>query len=76
MKVTAVEHPITAGLRSSLHVFGGYVMTKGSATALTEVQWGKRPSRGCAILENRFGRGHGILLGPDLVFRSSTCSRA
>jgi hypothetical protein len=68
MKVTAVEHPITAGLRSSLHVFGGYVMTKGSATALTEVQWGKRPSRGCAILENRFGRGHGILLGPDLVF--------
>ncbi len=68
MKVTAADHPVTAGLRSSLHVFGGYVMKKGSATALAEVQWGTRSARGCAILENHFGSGRGILLGPDLVF--------
>lgn len=68
MKVTAADHPVTAGLRSSLHVFGGYVLKKGTATALAEVQWGTRPSRGGAILENRFGSGRGLLLGPDLLF--------
>ena len=28
MKAAAGDHPVTAGLRSSLHVFGGYVMTE------------------------------------------------
>ena len=34
MKVTARDHPVTAGLRSSLHVFGGRAVQGGSATSL------------------------------------------
>ncbi len=68
MKVAGGEHPLTAGLRSSLHVFGGYAMKKGSATALAELQLANGTSRGSAILENRFGAGHAILLAPDLLF--------
>ena len=68
MKVTAGDHPVTAGLRSSLHVFGGYAMKKGSAAALAELQTGNGVAKGSAILENRFGAGRAILLGPDLLF--------
>jgi hypothetical protein len=68
MKITAGDHPVTAGLRSSLHVFGGHAMKKGSAAALAELQTGNGVSKGSAILENRFGAGRAILLGPDLLF--------
>ena len=68
MKVTAGDHPVTAGLRSSLHVFGGYAMKKGSAAALAELQTGNGVSKGSAILENRFGAGRALLLSPDLLF--------
>jgi len=68
IKVTAPDHAVTAGLRSSLHVFGGYAMKRGSATALAEVETGNRPAKGSAILENRFGKGRAILLAPDLLF--------
>ena len=68
MKVAAGEHPVTAGLRSSLHVFGGYAMKKASATALAELQTGNGVAKGSAILENRFGAGRAMLLAPDLLF--------
>lgn len=68
LKVSAGGHPVTAGLRSSLHVFGGYVMKKGSATALAELQLANGTSCGSAILENRFGAGQALLLAPDLLF--------
>ncbi len=68
MKVTARDHPVTAGLRSSLHVFGGYSVKTGSATALAELGVGSQAEPGSAIVENRYGKGHAILLAPDLIF--------
>ena len=68
LKITAKDHPVTAGLRSSLHVFGGCVAKAGKATALAEVQPGSQTPKGSTILENRFGQGLAILLGPDLIF--------
>ena len=68
IKLTAKDHPVTAGLSSSLHVFGGYTAKTGSATSLAELVSGKQASKGSAILENRFGKGRAILLAPDLIF--------
>ena len=42
IKVTAQDHPLTAGLRSSLHVFGGYAVKPASATSLAELELGQR----------------------------------
>ena len=68
IKATAQDHPVLAGLRSSLHVFGGYTVKAGSATPLAELESGKQGTRGGAIMENRFGKGRAILLAPDLIF--------
>jgi hypothetical protein len=68
LKVTAGDHPVTAGLRSSLHVFGGYAVKPGAAIVLAEVETANRAVRGGAVLENRFGRGRAVLFGPDLIF--------
>ncbi|NLX97290.1 MAG: twin-arginine translocation signal domain-containing protein [Rhodopirellula sp.] len=69
MKVTAEEHPITAGLCSSLHVFGGCAAKPASAASLADVLWGvKGAVKGSAVVENRFGQGRAILLAPDLIF--------
>ena len=68
LKVTAADHAITAGLRSSLHVFGGCAVKPGTATALAEFDTPNRGARGSAILDNRFGKGRAVLLAPDLLF--------
>jgi hypothetical protein len=68
MKVTAPDHPVTAGLRSSLHVFGGYAVKTGSATSLAELESGRQGAKGSALVENRFGKGRAMLLAPDLIF--------
>jgi hypothetical protein len=68
MKVAGPEHPVTAGLRSSLHVFGGYAARPGSARSLAEMESGPQGPKGSAILENRCGRGRAVLLAPDLLF--------
>ena len=68
MKVTAQDHPVMAGLRSSLHVFGGHVMSTGSAVSLADLESGYQGAKGNAIAENRFGKGRAILLAPDLLF--------
>ena len=68
IKVTAKDHPVTSGLRSSLHVFGGHVVKVGSATSLAEVDSGSQGQKGSAIVENRLGKGRAILLAPDLLF--------
>jgi len=68
MKVASADHPVTAGLRSSLHVFGGYGVKRGTATPLAELESGNRTARGSAILANRFGKGRAVLLAPDLLF--------
>jgi hypothetical protein len=68
IQVTAADHPITSRLRSSLHVFGGYAVTAGSATSLANVDSGRQGAKGNAIVENQFGMGRAILLAPDLIF--------
>lgn len=68
IKVTAADHPLTAGLRSSLHVFGGYTVKPGAATSLAELELANATKRGSVILENRSGKGRAVLLAPDLLF--------
>jgi hypothetical protein len=66
IKVTAADHPLTAGLRSSLHVFGGCAVTPKTATSLAELDAGR--VKGSAVVEHRMGKGRAILLAPDLLF--------
>ena len=68
LKVTATDHPVTKGLRSSLHVFGGCTLKPGSANSLADLELANRSIRGSALLENQCGKGRAILLGPDLIF--------
>ena len=68
MQVTASNHPLTSGLRSALHVFGGYGVQKTTATSLAELKGGSAAVKGSAILENPFGKGRAVLLAPDLLF--------
>ncbi len=68
IRVTAEDHAITSGLRSSLHVFGGHAVTASTATSLAELDSGRQGPKGSAIVENRFGKGRTILLAPDLIF--------
>lgn len=68
IKVTAQDHPLTAGLRSSLHVFGGYTVKAGAATPLAELELANATKKGSVILEHRPGRGRAILLAADLLF--------
>ena len=68
LKVKAESHPLTRGLRSSLHVFGGYTFVPSSATALANAEAGSHVAHGGAILDNRFGKGRALRLGPDLIF--------
>lgn len=68
IKVTAQDHAVTSGLRSSLHVFGGCAVKTDSATSLAEVDSGRQGAKGSAIAENSFGSGRAILLAPDLIF--------
>jgi hypothetical protein len=67
IKVTK-QHPVTAGLRSSLHIFGGYVVKTGSGTSLAILESGSTGPKGNVIVENRFGQGRAVLLSPDLMF--------
>ena len=68
IEVTDHDHPVTAGLRSSLHVFGGYAVKIGSGASLAGVTSGKQGAKGSALVENRFGKGRALLLAPDLIF--------
>jgi hypothetical protein len=68
MKVTAPEHAITAGLRSSLHVFGGYTVKRTTGTELAGVVSFNQDAKGSAIVENRCGKGTAVLIAPDLIF--------
>ncbi len=68
LKVSAPDHPVMAGLRSSLHVFGGFTAKTGSAATLAELDAGNPAVEGSAIVENRWGKGRALLMGPDLIF--------
>ncbi len=66
--ITAAQHPITRGLRSSLHVFGGFTLKPAKGSVLAEIQGANGQRRGAAIVEHAIGRGRAVLLGPDLLF--------
>ncbi len=68
IKVAAGDHPVTARLRSSLHVFGGYAVKAGRATSLAAVESSGGSPQGSAVVEHRLGKGTAVLLAPDLVF--------
>lgn len=68
IKVTDADHPLTAGLRSSLHVFGGCTVKAAAAASLAGLELASGTTKGSAILEHRPGRGRAILLAPDLLF--------
>lgn len=68
IRVSTADHPVTAGLRSSLHVFGGCTANISSATSLATVESASHTAKGQALVENRFGLGIAMLLAPDLLF--------
>lgn len=77
IKVIAEDHPVTSGLRSSLHVFGGVVVKGGPATRLAEIDSGHRLTRteignrvtgGGVVSEHEYGKGRALLLSADLLF--------
>jgi len=68
IKVTAADHPLTAGLHSSLHVFGGCTVKPAAASSLADVDSNLAASKGSAILEHAIGKGRAVLLAPDLLF--------
>ncbi|MHB8951783.1 MAG: twin-arginine translocation signal domain-containing protein [Pirellulaceae bacterium] len=68
LKATGADHHVMAGLRSSLHVFGGCVVTTTTGTSLAELESGAQGARGSAIVENLYGTGRALLLAPDLLF--------
>ncbi|HWQ91962.1 MAG TPA: hypothetical protein VN673_09845 [Clostridia bacterium] len=68
VRVGSKNHPVLRGLRSSLHVFGGHTFRNGSAVELADVELSNASIKGSAIVENRFGKGRTLLIGPDLMF--------
>lgn len=68
IKVARDDHPLTANLRSSLHVFGGFAAESDSASSLATIETGRQGAKGSAILENQVGKGLAVLLAPDLLF--------
>ncbi len=68
IKAEPGNHPVTGGLRSSLHVFGGKVFEAETAHSLAKIETNYQGPKGSAILENTYGKGRTILLAPDLIF--------
>ncbi len=68
INITAADHAITQGLRSSLHVFGGNAVTPATASSLATVDTGRQGPQGSTIVEHSYGKGHTVLLAPDLIF--------
>ncbi|HIE50603.1 MAG TPA: hypothetical protein EYP85_02495, partial [Armatimonadetes bacterium] len=59
------EHPLTADLRSSLHVFGGQVVHAAEGTTLAELDSGGVV--GDAVVVNSYGAGTAVLLAPEVL---------
>ncbi|MCU0959712.1 MAG: hypothetical protein MUF48_06375 [Pirellulaceae bacterium] len=68
LAVAAVDHPVVAGLRSSLHVFGGCAAATAAGVTLAAWDAGSQAARGAAIVEHVCGQGCALLLAPDLLF--------
>jgi hypothetical protein len=67
-QVTALEHPVTRGLQSSLHVFNGAaVRAEGAETLVAVLDAHGRPTERALVTERRLGAGRAILLALDLA---------
>jgi hypothetical protein len=65
--VEAPEHPVTRGLRSSLHFFNGVaVRAEGAETLVAALDSHGRPTGRAAVTERRLGAGRVILIALDL----------
>ena len=62
LQVTAKDHPVTAGFKSSLHCFGGRRIKAVNGTALARVMGASD-----GVVEHRTGAGLAIAVGPDVV---------
>lgn len=60
-------HPVTTGLTSSLHVFGGHLLEARGGRSIGTVLDADRKATGAhAVVVNRYGRGVTVAIGPDL----------
>lgn len=68
LEVRRTQHPVFAGLQSSLHFFGGLAVRATEARAVGSVRDRQgRAKQLPALLERRVGRGLALLLAPDLL---------
>lgn len=63
------DHPVTSGLTSSLHVFGGRALLAQGGTAVGHLLDADRQPTGLAsVVVGRYGKGATVAIGPDLPF--------
>ena len=62
VQVAAKDHPVTSGLNSSLHCFGGRRIKAVEGTALARVTGASD-----GVVEHRPGNGLALVVGPDVV---------
>jgi len=68
LDVRQARHPVFAGLKSSLHFFGGLAVRATDGQAFGNVQDRHKRSRKLPVLvERRVGRGMALLIAPDLL---------
>src|SRR5207253_3319658 len=66
-RIEAPDHPITRGLRNSLHFFNGIaVQAEGAETLVGALDAHGRPTARAAVTERRLGAGRAILIALDL----------
>ena len=67
IQIRRKKHPITMGLESSLHTFGGVSVCATDGVSLARMRDSLcRPTPNDAIVEHRVGRGLTIFIAPDL----------
>lgn len=63
------EHPVTSGLTSSLHVFGGRALRAQGGTVVAQLLDADRQPTGFAsVVIGRHGKGVTLAIGPDLPY--------
>ena len=68
IEVRSANHPITSGLASSLHTFGGVAARAQAGRSLARMRdQVNRPTDLDAVVLNRSGKGSTVLIAPDVV---------
>jgi hypothetical protein len=61
LNIATSAHPVTNGLRTPLHVFGGVIATLRGATELLSL------NGGAAVTWHRFGKGFAVFVGAEIA---------